>query len=167
MKQDTPSTQSNPYLALFRKFNIKKLLLILAYFFLLFCLLPLEYDDIKVRTFVKPLIYASAAFLLYRAVTAKSRDKYAKWLLGGLLTFFFLIYLFFKLIGFCAWGDFGIQYVNRNDNSDRIIMRGYGCFLTDDDTQLFEERLLTKHLKWVTNFDEQPIDKNKWQETFK
>jgi hypothetical protein len=166
MKIGTSSAQGNSYLIVRRKFKLKELLIALAYFLLLFSLLPLEYDNIRARTFVYPLIYVSAAYVLYKALFERSSEKYAIGLVGGIIAFFFIIYYFLRLIGFCAWSDFGILYVNRNDKSDKIIMRGYGCFLTDTDTQLFEEREITKHLKWVTNFDEKPINTTKWQKVF-
>jgi len=42
-------------------------------------------------------------------------------------------------------------------------MKTYECLMTEGDPELFEERTIINHIKWVTPFEENPIDTTKWQ----
>ena len=143
--------------------KLKNLILSVLYFSLLLLLLPLQYDNISVWPFVFPILFASVFIVLYRALAKWPRTKEALMIITAITIVFLGFYYFIRIVHFCAYSDFGTVYVNRNDQSDTIVMKGYSCFLTDTDPELVEERKLTDHLKWVTEFTDKPVDPAKWQ----
>ena len=146
-----------------RKFSRAEISVGLLYFFLLFFFLPLEYDDMKARTFLTPIIWISIAFVIYRIFPKPSRLRTLVFSIGGGIYFLCAVIYIPILFGFCTSSDHGALYVNRKDPSRRITMTGYGCFLTDENTQLHEERSITQHIKWVTSFDKKQVDTTEWQ----
>ena len=143
-----------------RKFSLKKVLAALISFLILFLFLPLEYDNIKAKTFIYPIMWISLGYIVFKAFPGKS---YTKRILLMLLGIIGLFYIFIHVIGFCGWIQYGTLYVNKRDKSIRIICRTYGCFGTAEGCRFFEQRRITEHIKWVTSFDEKPIDTTKWQ----
>jgi|GEM_PF-2881700 hypothetical protein len=146
-----------------RKFSRTEIVVALLFLFLLFLFLPLEYDDVEAKTFLYPMIWISIAFIVYKTFPTPSELRTFVFSVGGVAYFLYALSYIPNLIGFCAFRDHGILYINRKDPSRRIKMTGYSCFLTDEDTQLYEERSITKHIKWVKSFDEKPVDTTQWQ----
>jgi hypothetical protein len=161
-KNSLPASQ-NSKKASIRKFSLKEVLVSILVLSLLFFLLPLEYDNIKAKTFLYPIIWTSFAFIMYKTFPVKSLMRTILFSIGAIIYVVFALSFIINLTGFCAWINHGTLYVNKRNPSVRIISRGYGCFLTDDDGQLFEERRFTPHIKWVTDFSETPIDTTKWK----
>jgi hypothetical protein len=163
MNKNSQSGSENSKPATIRKFSLKELLTSILFLSLLFFLLPLEYDNIKAKTFLYPIIWTSFAFIIYKTFPVKSLMRTILFSMGAIIYLVFALSFIINLTGFCAWINHGTLYVNKRNPSARIISRGYGCFLTDDDRQLFEERRITLHIKWVTDFSEAPIDTTKWK----
>ena len=143
-----------------RKFSVKEVIATLISFLLLFLFLPLEYDNIKAKTFIYPIIWISMGYIVFKAFPKKSLTKSSLLMSLGVIG---LLYIFTHVIGFCAWIKHGTLYINKRDKSIRIICRTYDCLGTAEDCQLFEERRISQHIKWVTSFDKKPIDTSKWQ----
>jgi hypothetical protein len=139
MTKNSLPTSENSKKASIRKFSLKEVLISVLFLSLLFFLLPLEYDNIKAKTFLYPIILTSVAFIIYRMFPAKSLMRTILFSMGGIMYVLFALSYLINLVGFCAWINHGTLYVNKRNPSVRIISRGYGCFLTDDDGQLFEE----------------------------
>jgi hypothetical protein len=163
MKKDSNSLLRTWRTTPVRRFSRTEIVVASLFFFLLFFLLPLKYDNIKAKTFLYPIIWISSAFVVYRTFPKPSELRTFIFTIGGGLCFLYALLNIPNLIGFCALRDHGTLYINRKDPSRRIIMTGYSCFLTDDDIQLYQERTITEHIKWVTSFDEKPVDTTKWQ----
>lgn len=140
---------------------LRNSLIVTAYFAILVLLLPLQYYNIAAWPIVFSIICISIVWILPRAF-GRSPAKDAETVIVGLAVIYLSVHYCTRVIGFCAWTDYGTLYVNRNDKSDTLVMNGYSCFLTDTDSQLFEERKITEHLKWVMPFDKKPIDAIKW-----
>lgn len=144
-----------------RKFSVKEVSIALISLLVLLLLLPLEYDNLKAKAFIYPIIWVSAGYIVVRAFPRKSITKSSLLLSLGIIVFF---QIFIQVIGFCAWAKHGTLYINKRDKSIRIICRTYDCLGTAEGCRLFEERRITQHIKWVTSFDEKPIDTTKWQD---
>jgi len=141
--------------------KLRNTVIAMVYFAILFLLLPLQYYNISAWPFIFPILCASVVFVLHQLLK-RAHQKDAILGIAGVATLFLAIYYFVRITHFCAWTNFGTEYVNRTDKSDTIIMKGYSCFLTDTDAQFFEVRKLTDHLSWVTSFDKVP-DATKWE----
>jgi hypothetical protein len=163
MKKGNNSLLNTWHTTPIRKFSLKEALVTLIFLFLLFFFLPLEYDNIKAKNFLYPIILASIAFIAYKLLPEPSEMRTFIFSIGGGVYFLLIFFTIPRLIGFCASTDHGVSYVNKKDHSIRLIMRGYACFLTDDDAEFFKEHRITKHIKWVTSFNEQSIDTTKWE----
>jgi hypothetical protein len=163
MKKDNNSLLRTWRTTPIRRFSRTEIVVALLLLFLLFFFLPLEYDDIKAKTFLYPMILISIAFVVYKTFPDPSELRTFVFSIGGGAYLLCALLYIPNLIGFCASRDHGTLYVNKKDPSRRITMTGYSCFLTDEDTQLYEERTITQHIKWVTSFDEKPVDTTKWQ----
>ena len=146
-----------------KRYSRKEIVVASLFFFLLFFFLPLKYDNIKAKTFLYPIIWICSAFVVHRAFPKPSDLRTFVFTIGGGACFLYVLLHIPNLIGFCGSRDHGTLYVNRMDPSRKITMTAYSCFLTDDDIQLYEERSITQHIKWVTSFDEKPVDTTKWQ----
>jgi len=145
------------------KFTLKEILGWVSFFILLFALLHLEYDTIKVKTFIYPLFWISIAYILIKKYRRKSTLRRIIFLLGGVLYFFIALNILADLTGFCAWGHSNVLYINKSDKSTKIACRSYECFMTSDNCELYEVKNITTHLKWVTKFNENPIDTTRWE----
>jgi hypothetical protein len=140
--------------------SVKKVLAVLIFFLVLFIFLPLEYDKIKAKTFIYPIMWTGMGYIVFKAFRRKSNIQITLLILLGIIGLFYTIT---HIIGFCAWGSNGTLYINKKNKSNRIVCRTYDCLGTAEGCRLFEVRRITEHIKWVTNFDEQPIDTTKWQ----
>jgi hypothetical protein len=163
MKKNSRSIQGESYLIVIRRFSLKEFLLTVAYFAFLIFFLPLQYDNIKARTFLYPIIWMSAAFVVYETFFKRSQERLAILKVGRVIAFFLILYFFRGLIPFCAWINHGTLYVNKKDQSITITIKTFECMMTEGDPDLFEERKITQHLKWVTDFNAKTIDTTKWQ----
>jgi hypothetical protein len=159
MKKNEPIVSGNASPISVRKFSLNKVLAALIFSLVLFIFLPLEYDNIKAKTFIYPIMWISLGYIVFKAFPGKS---YTQRILLMLLGIIGLFYTFTHVIGFCGWIKHGTLYVNKRDKSIRIICRTYDCLGTAEGCRLFEQRIITEHIKWVTNFDEKPIDTT-WQ----
>ncbi|OQP60610.1 hypothetical protein A3860_32875 [Niastella vici] len=160
MKTNEPIVGSNASPISVRKFSVKEVLVALIFFLVLFIFLPLEYDNIKAKAIIYPVMWISMGYIVFKAFPGKSLTKSSLLIILGVIC---LSYTFSHVIGFCGWIKHGTLYKNKRDKSIRIICRTYECFGTAEGCQLFEERRITEHIKWVTSFDEKPIDTTKWQ----
>lgn len=160
MKENKPLAGGNLPPVFARKFSVKEVLAALIFFILLFASLPMEYDDIKARTFIYPIMWIGAGYIVFKIFPKKSLTKSSLLIALGIVGLF---YILTQVTGFCAWGHHGTLYVNKKDKSIKIICRTYDCFGTAEGCRLFKERRLTQHIKWVTSLDENPVDTTKWQ----
>ena len=163
MKKDNNSILSTWRTTPVRRFSRTEIVVALLFFFLLFFFLPLKYDDIKAKTFLYPVIWVSIAFVMYRAFPKPSELRTFVFSIGGIAYFLCVLLYIPNVVGLCASRDHGTLYVNKKDPSRRITRTGYSCLLTDEDSQWYEERSITQHIKWVTSFDEKQVDTTKWQ----
>ena len=141
---------------------MKTILTVSITFLVLLLLLPLEYDNIKAKSFIYPLMWIGAVYIVFKAFPKK------QYITRSLLLVFLGLFGFFvilpRVIGFCGWIHYGTLYVKKGDRSIRLVCRSYECYMTDGPCQLFKERRITKHFKWVTSFGEGPVDKTIWEE---
>ena len=144
--------------------KLRNALAITAYLAALLLLMPLSYYDISAWLFLFPVFCLSVVLILYKAFP-KTREKASTVAISGIVMFALAIHYLIRITHFCAWRDFGTLYVNRNDPADTLVLKGFSCFLTDDDTQLFEERKLTEHLTWTIPYYKKPIDNPVWAPT--
>lgn len=163
MKKYALSTGGDSTAPLIRKFSLKQMLAALIYFTILSLLLPLQYDNMSAKTVIEPIIWTSIAFVAYKLFPRKSELRTGVFLIGGVIYLLFLFSWFTNLTGFCANIDHGVLYVNKKDPSRVLTMKTYECFMTEGDPELFEERSLTDHFKWVTRFNQKPVDTVKWR----
>lgn len=150
------------YLIFAKKVRWKAILLCLSYFAVLIFLLPLQYDDIRASTFIFPLMWVSVIVVVYKVFYATAASKRGRLKLGVLCFAFLAVYCLAHSIPFCAWTSFGEVYENKGNSRDRIMIRGYSCFLTDTDPYLYEVRYLTSNWKWVTEFHGK-VDTTRWR----
>lgn len=123
--------------------------------------LPLEYDNIRAKTFIYPLMWIGAVYIVFKAFPKKllvARSLLLVFL--GLVGFFVILP---RVVGFCGWTHHGTLYVKKGDRSVRIICRTFDCFMTAEGCQRFKERRITEHIKWVTSFDEKTVDSTIWE----
>ncbi len=163
MNKTRRSGEGESYLIVPRKFNGRECLLVLAYFALLFLFSHLQYDNFRLQTVIYPLLWLSGAFVVYKALFERSRERRGIMRLGRIIGFFVLLYYCIPLTGFCAYMNYGTSYVNQKDSSVTITTRGYGCFMTDVDVEYVLERKLTTHLKWITALDVKHMDPATWR----
>jgi len=137
-----------------------------AMLLLLWLLAPLEIDGFKLKTPVYSILWLSLPVIIYHMFPANGG------IMGNIVgvigtvvyVFITLVLGFIFLSGFCAWVNQSTRYISQKDSSVKIIQRGYACYGTDDDKYLFKQRKLTKHIKWVTEFNETRIDTLVWKE---
>jgi len=67
MKKDNNSLLRTWQTTPVRSFSRKQIVVALLFFFLLFFFLPLEFYDIKAKTFLYPVIWVSIAFVVYKS----------------------------------------------------------------------------------------------------
>jgi hypothetical protein len=163
MQSAKRSREGETYLIRLRRFTMTELVVVVLYFVLLFVLCHLQYYDFRARTIVYPILWLSAAFVIYKLLFEKSRERRGILQLGGIIGFFVLLYYGVRLTGFCSYVNYGTSYVNQKDSSVTITSRGYGCFMTDVDFDYTLERRLTAHLKWITDLDVQHLDPASWR----
>src|SRR5580692_5655328 len=68
MKKNSRSVQGESYLIVVRRFSYAEFLLTAAYFAILIFFLPLQYDNIKARTFLYPVIWWRGAGILFNSL---------------------------------------------------------------------------------------------------
>lgn len=145
-----------------KEYSLKNIVAVLITLLVLLLLLPLEYDNIRAKSFIYPLMWIGAVYLVFKAFPKKH------YVTRNLLLIFLGLFGFFvilpRVIGFCGWTHHGTLYVKKGDKSIRLVCRSYECYMTDGPCQLFKERRITKHLKWVTSFGEESVDKTIWEE---
>jgi len=146
-----------------KRFTIKYWLILFGLFAIGLILTPLEYDSIKFKTFIYPTIWIAMAFLgikLYRQQNSAIASIFIS--IGGII---YLLMTCWFALGFllCAWTRTLPLYSSRIDSSVTIVCRHYECYGTDSDCELFKEQRLSHHLKWVTKFNETPVDTTVWQ----
>jgi hypothetical protein len=163
MRKNSRSVEGESYLIVVRMFSLKEFLLTAAYFAFLIFFLPLQYDNIKARTFLYPIIWWSAAFVVYETFFKRSQERPAILKVGGVLAFCLILNFLFGLLPFCGWMNYGTVYVSKKDQSTTITVKSYECLMTEGEPEYFEERKITQHLKWVTDFNAKVIDTTKWQ----
>jgi hypothetical protein len=144
------------------KRKLRNVLILIVYFTILLLLLPLHYYNISAWPVIFSVICISIVWVLHEAF-GRSPDKDTVHVVAGLAILYIGFHCLFKLSCFCAWRDFGTEYVSRTDKSDTLVLEGYSCFLTDTDAQLYEVRKITEHLKWVMPYYKKQIDETRWQ----
>jgi hypothetical protein len=144
-----------------RKFSVKEVVATFVVLLVLFISLPLEYDNIKAKTFIYPIMWIGVSYIVFRAFPENSQTRSISLIFLGIIGLFYTIT---HIVGFCGWSKHGTLYINKRDKSIRIICRTYDCLGTAEGCRLFEVRRITDHIKWVTSFDEKPIDTSKWQD---
>jgi predicted membrane channel-forming protein YqfA (hemolysin III family) len=149
-----------------RKLSVNKVLITATTIIALFFSTRLEFDGFRVKTAVCPILWIGIGILGFR---------YFKILRGGasairksLLALGFAFYIFGTLFYgsrffMCAEGNHGILFINKRDKSLSLECRTYDCYGTADDCQLYKVKNLTRHIKWVTKFNENQVDTSEWQ----
>ena len=139
---------------------IKKIVIVAIVIGCLLSLTQMEYDTIKFSRFVYPLIWISFPFIL-KYLSLNSSFRITHILIASVV--YIVILCFSFLFGvFCAWSSDGILYKNKKDKSILIVCRRYDCYGTAEDCRLYKVKKLTEHLKWVKKFQEEKVDKIKW-----
>jgi hypothetical protein len=149
-----------------RKLSVNKIFITATIIIALFFLTRLEFDGFKAKTVIYPILWAGIGLLgfKYYKLLRGSESAIRKSLLGLGLAFYIFCTLSFGFIFFiCAEINHGISFINKQDNSLSLECRTYGCYGTSEGCPLYKVRNLTKHIKWVTKFNENPVDTSKWQ----
>jgi hypothetical protein len=145
------------------KLTFKEVVGGLCFFVLLFTFYHLEYDTIKAKTFLYPLFWISIAYIFIKKFRRKSTLRTFIFSVGGVIYFFIALNILTDLTGFCAWGHSNILYINKSNKSVKIDCRFYECFMTSGDCEMYKVNYITTHIKWVTKFNENPVDTTKWE----
>ena len=130
MKRNRRSREGETYLIVLRRFSLIEFAGVVAYFVVLFLLSHLQYYHFRLRSVIYPLMWFSVAFVLYKVLFERSRERRGVLQLGGIIGFFVLLYYLIPLTGFCRYTDYGWFYVNEKDPTITIASRGYSCFMT-------------------------------------
>ena len=148
-----------------RNFKYPTPVVLIAMLVILWLLVPLEIGSFKLKTLVYSILWLSLPVIIYRLFPANSG------IMGNVVGVITVVYIFLTLVpgfiflfGFCAWVNQSTRYISKKDISIKIIQRGYACYGTDDDKVLFRQWTVTKHIKWVTEFNETTIDTVVWKE---
>jgi hypothetical protein len=163
MKKTRRSSEGETYLIVLRRFSLIELVAVAAYFIMLVVFSHLQYYNFRARTIVYPLIWLSVAFVIYKTLFERSRERRGILQLGAIIGFFVLLYALIPLTGFCRYIDYGTSFVNEKDSTITIRSRGYSCFMTDADVDYVLERKLTAHLTWISDLNIQHLDPASWQ----
>jgi hypothetical protein len=148
-----------------QKFTFKQILIALTFIILLYFLHPLEYGNFKMKTVIYLFIWISIAVIVINVLPKRRSLMKTLGVSIGVLVYFFATCFFGFSFLFCRWENHGIIYINKSDNSIKIICRTYDCYGTAEGCELFKARQLTKHIKWVTEFNDDPVDTTKWRRT--
>jgi hypothetical protein len=134
-------------------------IIISAYF-----LLPLEYDNFKIKIVLHPLIWTSIVLLILKIFPGGKTLKRAvtAWIGSGVYLLLLFLNIFMETV-FCNWGNIGSFYISKTEASVKLVCRTYNCYGTADDCQLFKVSQLTTHIKWVTKFTEKRVDSIQWK----
>ena len=149
-----------------RKLSVNKIFITATTIIALLFLIRLEFGGFKAKTVIYPILWVGIGILgfKYSKLLRGRESAIRKSLLGLGLAFYIFGTLFFGFRFFmCAENNHGISFINKQDKSLSLECRTYDCYGTADDCQLYKVRNLTKHIKWVTKFIENPVDTSKWQ----
>lgn len=149
-----------------RKSSINRILIGVAFILALLVFTRLEFDNFKAKTISYPILWLGIGILGFKYFKnlRGSASAIRKSLLGLGLAFYLIGSLFFGIqFIMCAESKHGISFINKRDIHIRLECRTADCYLTTDPCQLYKVRQLTKHIKWVTEFNEVPVDTSKWQ----
>ena len=149
-----------------RKLSVKTTLIVATAILGLFLLTRLEIDGFKAKTIIYPILWIGIGILgfKYFNILKGSASAIRKSLLGlGLAVYIFSTLYFGIQFFMCAESDHGVLFTHKNNKSLSLVCRTYDCYGTADGCQLYEVRNLTKHIKWITKFNENSVDTSKWQ----
>ena len=140
--------------------TLKKLIVVALIEGILFFLSYIEYDNFKLSRIIYPLICISLPFVLQYLLS----ELYLKvsHIIISTLVYIGIISLSYLFSLFCAWSDDLLLYKNKKNKSLLIVCRTYDCYGTDEDCHLYKVKKITKHIKWVTKFEEKKVDSTKW-----
>jgi len=149
-----------------RKPSIKLIFITASTITVLFSLTYLEINGFKAKTVIYPILWISIGVLGYKYYTLLrgSDSAIRKSLLGlGLAFYLFGSLAFGGSLILCKEIDHGVSFIHIENKSLSLVCRTYDCYGTVDDCQMYKVRNLTKHIKWVTKYNEKPVDTSKWQ----
>jgi hypothetical protein len=147
-----------------KRFTVRQFFIVLTFVAILICLLPLEYDNFKLKTVIYPFVWTSIAVIILKVLPRHNSLLKVIFVIFGAIVYLLLtgLFVFGSLI--CSWTDNGTFYISKSDKSVKLICRTYDCVGTVDNCKLYKEKYLTKHIKWITEFNDKPIDTTKWRE---
>jgi hypothetical protein len=111
MQRNSHYREGETYLIVPRRFKFIEFVWVVVYFVILFLFSHLQYYNFRLRSVIYPLMWLSAAFVLYKALFERSRERRGILQLGGIIGFFVLLYYLIPLTGFCRYTDYGSSYV--------------------------------------------------------
>ncbi len=149
-----------------RKPSLIKILIIATTIIALFFSTRLEFDGFKLKTVIYPILWVligALGFNYYKIL--RGTDAAIRKSLLGLGFAFYVLGTLALGLGFfiCAEIDHGVSFIHKKDKSLSLVCRTFECYGTADHCQLYQVRKLTEHIKWVTRFNENPVDTSKWQ----
>jgi predicted membrane channel-forming protein YqfA (hemolysin III family) len=145
---------------------VNKILITATTIITLFLFTRLEFDGFKVKTAVYPILWIGVGILgiRYFKILRGSASAIRKSFLGlGLALYIFGTLFFGSTFFICDQRNHGISFINKQNKSLSLECRTYDCYGTADGCQLYKVRNLTKHIKWVTKFNQNPVDTSEWQ----
>jgi len=133
---------------------------------LLFFLTYLEFDDFKVKTVIYPILWIGVGVLGYGYfnILRGTDSAIRKTILGLGFAFYLFASLSFGLqFFFCGEGNKRTLFIHKTDKCLSLECRPYDCYGTADGCKLYKVKNLTKHIKWVTKYNENPVDTSEWR----
>jgi hypothetical protein len=135
--------------------------------------LPLEFIDSHDEITFENLIFLGLPICILFTLTGtlKQKDTTANIIAKVLLTLFItFIPVFIACItifdSMCNWSTDKFLFENKNNNSDKIALRSFGCGAMDSGApsyKVFETKSFTSRMIWVTPIDTNKIDRLLWR----
>jgi hypothetical protein len=135
-------------------------------------LLPIEIDNKTENTYENILItWFPISILLTLSGTIKPNDTGRTMGFKFLLTIFttglfvFMIFATSLGSGMCGWTTIKVLFENKQNHSNKIVKRTFGCGATDSGSPLlkiFEVKEISSYFIWVSEVDTNNIDRTNW-----
>ena len=148
-----------------RKPLINKIVIAASIVLAIFLLSGIEIGSFKIKAVTYPILWISIGVLGFKYFkTLRGRNSAIRKSLLGLGLAFYVFGTWYFIFSFflCAEIDRGVSFLHKKDKSLSLVCRTFECYGTSSSCQLYKVRNLTTHIKWVTKYNENPVDTSKW-----
>ena len=132
----------------------------------LFALTRFEFEGLNFTSIVYPVLWICigvAIFKYYQTLrVVESAIRRTLMGLGLAIYVFGTLGIGCQLI-MCGEMNNGVSFINKHDDKLTLESRDFECYGATGDYKLYKVRSLTKSLKWVTEFHDNPVDTTIWE----